>query len=74
MLSVVERFKNVPWLCWDLINEPSFSNPDRLWKGNTPNGDPVELAAWRKWLARELRQLGRTGICLGRHTRTVTEF
>ncbi|MGB7759603.1 MAG: beta-galactosidase, partial [Bryobacteraceae bacterium] len=53
VLSVVERFKNVPWLCWDLINEPSFSNPDRLWKGNTPNGDPVELAAWRKWLARK---------------------
>ena len=53
VLSVVERFKNVPWLCWDLINEPSFSNPERLWKGNTPNGDPVELAAWRKWLARK---------------------
>ncbi|HEY1218268.1 MAG TPA: beta-galactosidase [Bryobacteraceae bacterium] len=55
--SVVERFKNVPWLCWDLINEPSFSNPDRLWKGNTPNGDPVELAAWQKWLARKYGSL-----------------
>jgi hypothetical protein len=53
VLSVVERFKNVPWLCWDLINEPSFSNPDRLWKGNTPNGDPVELAAWHQWLFRK---------------------
>ncbi|HEY9142338.1 MAG TPA: beta-galactosidase, partial [Bryobacteraceae bacterium] len=57
VLSVVGRFKSVPWLCWDLINEPSFSNPDRLWKGNTPNGDPVELAAWRKWLAREYGNL-----------------
>jgi hypothetical protein len=58
VLSVVERFKNVPWLCWDLINEPSFSNPDRLWKGNTPNGDPAELAAWRKWLAGKYGNLG----------------
>jgi hypothetical protein len=48
--SVVEPFKNVPWLSWDLINEPSFSNPKHIWSGNYPNGDPVELAAWRKWL------------------------
>ena len=50
VLSVVSRFKDVPYLCWDLINEPSFSNPNRLWKGNTPNGDPAELSAWHKWL------------------------
>jgi hypothetical protein len=50
VLSVVNRFRNVPWLCWDLINEPSFSNPRRLWRGNTPNGDSVELAEWHKWL------------------------
>jgi hypothetical protein len=50
VLSIVNRFAKVPWLCWDLINEPSFSNPDRLWKGNTPNNDPTEIAAWHKWL------------------------
>jgi hypothetical protein len=50
LLSIVNRFKNVPWLCWDLINEPSFSNPKRLWKGNTPNRDTTEVGAWRKWL------------------------
>lgn len=50
MLSIVERFKNVPFLSWDLINEPSFSNPHHLWTGNTPNGDPAELQAWYKWL------------------------
>ncbi len=50
MLSILNRFKNVPYLSWDLINEPSFSNPRRLWKGNTPNGDPAELGAWHKWL------------------------
>ncbi|MGH9445245.1 MAG: beta-galactosidase, partial [Terriglobia bacterium] len=50
VLSVVSRFRHVPYLCWDLINEPSFSNPRRLWKGNTPNGDPNELRAWQEWL------------------------
>jgi len=50
VLSVVNRFRNVPGLSWDLINEPSFSNPNRLWKGNTPNNDPTEIAAWHKWL------------------------
>ena len=50
ILSVVNRFRNVPGLSWDLINEPSFSNPKRLWKGNTPNNDPAEIAAWHKWL------------------------
>ncbi len=50
VLAVVERFKDLRWLCWDLINEPSFSNPGRLWTGNTPNRDPAEIAAWHKWL------------------------
>jgi hypothetical protein len=57
MLSVVNRFKQLPWLSWDLINEPSFSNPRRLWKGNTPNGDATELAAWRNWLRQQYRDL-----------------
>ncbi|MGD0548341.1 MAG: beta-galactosidase, partial [Terracidiphilus sp.] len=48
--SVVERFKDAPWLSWDLINEPSFSNPRHIFRGNYPNGDPAEVAAWRKWL------------------------
>jgi hypothetical protein len=58
--SVVDRFKDAPWLCWDLINEPSFSNPRRLWKGNTPNGDAAELAQWHAWLEKkyvDIRQL-----------------
>ncbi|MFP5206619.1 MAG: beta-galactosidase [Acidobacteriota bacterium] len=48
--SVVEPFRHVPWLTWDLINEPSFSNPHHIFRGNYPNGDPAEIAAWRKWL------------------------
>jgi hypothetical protein len=57
VLSVVNRFRDVPWLCWDLINEPNFSNPQRLWKGNTPNGDPAEVAAWRNWLREKYSSL-----------------
>jgi hypothetical protein len=46
--SVVARFHDVPFLAWDLINEPSFSQ--HLWK-TRPNGDPIELAAWNHWLS-----------------------
>jgi hypothetical protein len=45
--SVVGRFHDVPWLAWDLINEPSISQ--YLWK-TRPNGDPIELQAWNDWL------------------------
>jgi hypothetical protein len=48
--SIVVRFCAVPFLSWDLINEPSFSNPRIVFKGNYPNNDPSEVAAWRKWL------------------------
>lgn len=51
--SIVDRFKDVPWLSYDLINEPSFSNPRHIFKGNYPNGDATEVAAWRKWLRRK---------------------
>jgi glycosyl hydrolase family 42 (putative beta-galactosidase) len=59
--SVVERFKDVPWLSWDLINEPSFSNPAQIFKGNYPNGDPTELAAWHKWLSQKYPDLSALG-------------
>ena len=48
--GVVKRFAKVPWLCWDLINEPSFSNPLQIFKGNIPNGDAAEVSAWHAWL------------------------
>lgn len=48
--SVVERFKAAPFLSYDLINEPSYSNPREIFHGNVPNGDPVETAAWHTWL------------------------
>jgi len=45
--AVVARFHDVPFLAWDLINEPSFSQ--HLWTMR-PNGDAIELAAWNQWL------------------------
>ncbi|MGD0339072.1 MAG: cellulase family glycosylhydrolase [Bacteroidota bacterium] len=48
--SIAARFRDIPFLSFDLINEPNFSNPKRLWSGNSPNGDPIELAAWQRWL------------------------
>lgn len=50
--SVVARFREVPDLSWDLINEPSFSNPRTIFRGNVPNGDPTEVARWNEWLAK----------------------
>jgi hypothetical protein len=50
VLSVVHRFGRIPWLCYDLINEPSFSNPRNIFHGNVPNGDAAEVAAWHHWL------------------------
>jgi hypothetical protein len=55
--SVVSRFKDVPFLSWDLINEPSFSNPRNVFKGNYPNNDPSEVKAWQKWLRERYEDL-----------------
>ena len=55
--AVVKRFAKVPWLCWDLINEPSFSNPLHIFKGNIPNGDPAEISAWHAWLREKYQDL-----------------
>ena len=48
--SVVTRFHDVPYIAWDLINEPSFSK--HLWRMR-PNDDSFEVAAWNAWLAQK---------------------
>ena len=45
--SLVQRFHAVPFLAWDLINEPSANR--NLWQ-TLPDYDPFESAAWRKWI------------------------
>jgi hypothetical protein len=55
--SVVRRFGKLPWLSYDLINEPSFSNPGNIFHGNVPNDDPVEQAAWHAWLEKRYTNL-----------------
>lgn len=46
--SLAERFRGVPFLAWDLINEPSFNQ--HLWT-MAPSGDVFEQRAWKDWLA-----------------------
>jgi hypothetical protein len=45
--SLARSFQDVPFLAWDLINEPSFGQ--HVWTA-LPNGDPLELAEWNTWL------------------------
>jgi len=45
--AVAARFHDVPFLAYDLINEPSFSK--RLWTMR-PNGDWIENQKWNEWL------------------------
>ncbi|MFZ0662834.1 MAG: hypothetical protein WAM66_09090 [Acidobacteriaceae bacterium] len=45
--GLARRFGKVPYLAWDLINEPSFGH--HLWTAR-PNGDPIEAAQWNAWL------------------------
>lgn len=42
-----DAFRDVPFLAWDLINEPSAN--ENAWK-TLPQHDSFEEAAWREWL------------------------
>jgi hypothetical protein len=57
LLSIVHRFGKVPWFSYDLINEPSFSNPHLIFHGNVPNNDPVEVSDWQQWLQKRYSSL-----------------
>jgi hypothetical protein len=48
--ALAARFGTVPFLAWDLINEPSFGQ--HLWT-SVPNGDAVEAAQWNAWLKKK---------------------
>ncbi len=46
---ITTRYKNVGWIHYDLINEPSYSPPYDIWK-NAPVGDRYEKEAWAGWI------------------------
>ncbi len=50
--AIAQRYRNVKLLLWDVINEPSFCNPQRLWECR-PNFDRFEVKAWKEWLAQK---------------------
>lgn len=43
------RYRGVPWVHWDLINEPSYAPADQLWT-NRPVRDGYERRAWAEFL------------------------
>lgn len=47
--ALARRFSGVPWVHWDLINEPSYAPRSKLWR-TRPIGDAHEAAAWKEWL------------------------
>jgi hypothetical protein len=47
--SLSARFYAIPFLAWDLINEPSANG--NVWK-EAPQGDVFEQKAWHEWLAK----------------------
>jgi hypothetical protein len=46
---VASRYRGVPWVHWDLINEPSYAPADQLWT-NRPVRDAYERRAWTEFL------------------------
>jgi hypothetical protein len=47
--GIARRLAAARDVVWDVINEPSFSSPARLWQCR-PNYDTDEQAAWDTWL------------------------
>ncbi|HTK80700.1 MAG TPA: cellulase family glycosylhydrolase [Bacteroidota bacterium] len=47
--TIARRYGGVNDIIWDLINEPSFCNPQFLWSCR-PNYDSCESDAWNAWL------------------------
>ena len=52
--AFVRRFRDVPDLSWDLINEPSQFDPRHLFR-QIPRYDEYEQHAWNRWLERRYR-------------------
>lgn len=46
--AIASRVGASPWVHWDLVNEPSYAPPSRLWR-TLPLGDPIEARAFAAW-------------------------
>ncbi|MEM7585329.1 MAG: hypothetical protein AAF560_18210 [Acidobacteriota bacterium] len=46
---IASRFRDIHWIHWDLINEPSYAPVGTLWT-NLPVGDEVERKAWLSFI------------------------
>ena len=46
---IASRYRNVGWVNYDLINEPSYSPNDKIWQ-EIPIGDEYERSAWKDWV------------------------
>jgi hypothetical protein len=49
LTAVARRYRDVPWIHYDLINEPSYAPPEALWQ-NRPILDDHEKRAWTEWV------------------------
>lgn len=57
---ITTRYKDIGWVHYDLINEPSYSPPNDIWK-NSPVGDSYEKVEWQKWINKKYN-LPATGL------------
>jgi hypothetical protein len=49
LTAVARRYRDVGWIHYDLINEPSYAPPEGLWS-NRPIRDEWERRAWVEWV------------------------
>ena len=53
LASLARRYARVELLSWDLINEPSFGDPEKIFAPRPlPHYDRFEIAAFQQWLAK----------------------
>jgi Cellulase (glycosyl hydrolase family 5) len=55
--ALADRFKNAPYVMWDIINEPSFDKPEHPW-ATRAQGDGYESALWNEFLAKRYPDRG----------------
>lgn len=55
--ALADRFKDAPYVMWDIINEPSFDKPEHPW-ATRAQGDSYEQALWNEFLAKRYPDRG----------------